>query len=357
MSAVLAFDRVAGAHRGEMLFEDVCFALSPGDALMVTRPNGAGKSTLSRIAVGLLPPIDGDVVRIGPTALLAESAALDGDRSVVDALGFWARLDGMIDGVPAALDALALTPLADVPVRMLSTGQRRRVAMARVVASGAPLWLLDEPANGLDAAAIASAGGTRSPRHRANGGVVVVATHLPVAVPGAASLACWETVRMIAIVLRDVRHAYTGGGATLVVAFFLLVAILFPFAIGPDTALLARVGGGVIWAAALLAALIPVERLVAPDLEAGVLDQFRGARRLDGGGGGGEDRRALAGLCAAADAGGGHRGGVAGPAAADAGAGRGGAGDRDAGARRAGGVATACIGGGACAAAARWRGW
>lgn len=79
---------------------------------------------------------------------------------------------------------------------------------------------------------------------------------------------------MIAIVLRDVRRAYAGGGATLVVAFFLLVAVLFPFAIGPDTALLARVGGGVIWAAALLAALIPVERLVAPDLEAGVLDQF-----------------------------------------------------------------------------------
>ena len=79
---------------------------------------------------------------------------------------------------------------------------------------------------------------------------------------------------MIAIVLRDVRRAYAGGGATLTVAFFLLVAVLFPFAIGPDHGLLARVGGGVIWAAALLAALIPVERLVAPDLESGVLDQF-----------------------------------------------------------------------------------
>ncbi|WP_375393753.1 heme exporter protein CcmB [uncultured Sphingomonas sp.] len=79
---------------------------------------------------------------------------------------------------------------------------------------------------------------------------------------------------MIAIVLRDVRQAYAGGGTTLVVAFFLLVTILFPFAIGPDTVLLARIGGGVIWAAALLAALIPVERLVAPDLESGVLDQF-----------------------------------------------------------------------------------
>ena len=74
--------------------------------------------------------------------------------------------------------------------------------------------------------------------------------------------------------LRDARRGYAGGGATLTVAFFLLVAVLFPFAVGPDARLLARVGGGVIWAAALLAALLPVERLVAPDLEAGVLDQL-----------------------------------------------------------------------------------
>ena len=80
--------------------------------------------------------------------------------------------------------------------------------------------------------------------------------------------------RLVALIARDVRRGYAGGGATLVVAFFLLVATLFPFAVGPDAALLARVGGGVVWAAALLAALLPVERLVAPDLEAGVLDQL-----------------------------------------------------------------------------------
>ncbi|WP_375381642.1 heme exporter protein CcmB [uncultured Sphingomonas sp.] len=79
---------------------------------------------------------------------------------------------------------------------------------------------------------------------------------------------------MIPLILRDTRRAYAGGGVTLVVAFFLLAAALFPFAVGPDTALLARTGGGVIWTAALLAALLPVERLVAPDLEAGVLDQL-----------------------------------------------------------------------------------
>ncbi len=79
---------------------------------------------------------------------------------------------------------------------------------------------------------------------------------------------------MIALVWRDVRRGYAGGGATLVVIFFLLVATLFPFAIGPDATLLARVGGGVIWAAALLAALLPVERLVGPDMDAGVIDQL-----------------------------------------------------------------------------------
>ncbi|MEZ0242464.1 MAG: heme exporter protein CcmB [Sphingomonas sp.] len=78
----------------------------------------------------------------------------------------------------------------------------------------------------------------------------------------------------LAIVLREIRRAWTSGGLLLPVAFFLLVAILFPFAVGPDGKLLARIGGGVIWAAALLAALLPVERLIAPDAESGMLDQF-----------------------------------------------------------------------------------
>ncbi|MFM9828618.1 MAG: heme exporter protein CcmB [Sphingomonas sp.] len=79
---------------------------------------------------------------------------------------------------------------------------------------------------------------------------------------------------MAALILRDVRRAWAGGGATLPIAFFLLATLLFPFGIGPDQALLARIGGGVIWAAALLAALLPVERLIAPDAQAGVLDQL-----------------------------------------------------------------------------------
>ncbi|MGL4313171.1 MAG: heme exporter protein CcmB [Sphingomonas sp.] len=79
---------------------------------------------------------------------------------------------------------------------------------------------------------------------------------------------------MIALILRDVRRAWTGGGAIFPVAFFLLVSVLFPFGVGPDRVLLARAGAGVIWTAALLAALLPVERLMAPDIEAGVTDQI-----------------------------------------------------------------------------------
>lgn len=81
-------------------------------------------------------------------------------------------------------------------------------------------------------------------------------------------------MRLTTLIRRDLRRAWRGGGAAWPVAFFLLVACLFPFAVGPDAALLARIGGGVIWAAALLAALLPVDRLVGPDVEAGVIDQL-----------------------------------------------------------------------------------
>ena len=79
---------------------------------------------------------------------------------------------------------------------------------------------------------------------------------------------------MLTLIARDVRIAWASGGIVNALAFFLLVTILFPFAVGPDTALLARIGGGVIWAAALLAALMPVERLIGPDMDSGVLDQL-----------------------------------------------------------------------------------
>jgi len=185
------FRDVTCARAGRTLFAGLSFALAAGEAALVSGPNGVGKSSLIRIAAGLLPPAAGRVEGLGTRALLAEAAALDGERTLAAALAFWAALDALPNPsgrVAAALADLELGPLADVPVRLLSTGQRRRAAFARVVASGAPVWLLDEPANGLDVAAVARLQ-TMVARHRARGGIVLVATHLPLSLPDARKIA------------------------------------------------------------------------------------------------------------------------------------------------------------------------
>lgn len=188
MTALLAFDAVTAVRGGRMLFERLSFALPAGGAALVTGPNGAGKSSLVRIAAGLLAPAAGSVTARGDRALVTEGHALDPELPLARALAFWATLDGRASAVRAALDALGLADLADVPVRLLSTGQRRRAALARVVAGGAPVWLLDEPANGLDERAVATLEALVAD-HRAAGGAALVATHLPIALPDAVPIA------------------------------------------------------------------------------------------------------------------------------------------------------------------------
>jgi heme exporter protein A len=175
-AALLRFAGVACLRGGRLLFEGLDLSLGPGEALLVTGANGAGKSSLIRIAAGLLRASAGTVERGAPAALADEALALDPKQTVAAALGFWARLDGA--DVAGGMEAMGLNRLAAVPVRMLSTGQKKRAALARVAASGARLWLLDEPANGLDAegqerlaAAVAA--------HRSGGGAVLAASHQP----------------------------------------------------------------------------------------------------------------------------------------------------------------------------------
>lgn len=181
MSGLLA-DDVVCVRGGRTLFDRLRLSLAPGNAALVTGPNGVGKSSLLRILAGLLTPSAGTIARDGAVAWLGEAHALDVERPLAHALAFWVG-----DEAEPALAAVGLAHLADVPVRVLSTGQRRRAGLARVIGARAPIWLLDEPANGLDAegivrleAAIAS--------HRAGGGIAVIATHQPVAVPDAVAV-------------------------------------------------------------------------------------------------------------------------------------------------------------------------
>ena len=182
---LLAFENVTCARGGRFLFGDISFALGAGDALIVTGPNGVGKSSLLRLAAGLLRAEHGTVRREGRVALADEHPALDPALTLVDALDFWARADG--GDAFVALGSVGLDHLARVPVRMLSTGQRRRATIARVIAALADIWLLDEPANGLDVESVAMLEGLIAV-HRMQGGAVVIASHQPLAVDGAQGL-------------------------------------------------------------------------------------------------------------------------------------------------------------------------
>ncbi|MET1112355.1 MAG: ATP-binding cassette domain-containing protein, partial [Allosphingosinicella sp.] len=142
--SLLELRAVACVRGGRLLFEGLDLALEPGGAALIAGPNGAGKSSLIRLAAGLLQASAGTVERAAAAALADEGLALDAKLGLARALAFWSRLDG--SGAADAMAAMGLEPLGDVPVRMLSTGQRKRAMLARVVASGAPLWLLDEPA-------------------------------------------------------------------------------------------------------------------------------------------------------------------------------------------------------------------
>lgn len=175
--SLLTLHNVACLRGGRLLFEGLDLMLGPGGAALVKGPNGVGKSSLIRVAAGLLRPAAGTVER-GEAALADEHLALDERQALGKALAFWAA------DAASGMTAMGLEALAEVPVRMLSTGQRKRAALARVVASGAPLWLLDEPGNGLDADGLARLE-TAIAAHRAAGGAVLAATHQPLALPGA----------------------------------------------------------------------------------------------------------------------------------------------------------------------------
>ena len=186
------------AFRGERLvLRELNFSVPEGGALVLAGPNGSGKSTLLRLLAGLVRPFDGrllwgeeDALADLPThaARLAYVGHLDAVKpalTVAENLHFAAQLAGRT--VEDALAPLALGELAELPARMLSAGQKRRLALSRLALSHAPLWLLDEPTLGLDLASVDRFGALLA-AHRAQGGLVVAATHLPLPLDGAAEL-------------------------------------------------------------------------------------------------------------------------------------------------------------------------
>ncbi|AZO20941.1 heme ABC exporter ATP-binding protein CcmA [Mesorhizobium sp. M1E.F.Ca.ET.045.02.1.1] len=198
----LIAENLGGERGGETVFSGIGFALEKGEALVVTGPNGAGKSTLLRVIAGLLPAAEGSVrVEAGGEAFptvtsashyLGHLNAMKTALTVEENLGFWRAFQGepAID-VEEALETVGLGGIGHLPFGYLSTGQRRRASIAKLLVSRRPVWLLDEPTAGLDKASEERFAGLMR-GHLEDGGIVVAATHLPLGLEGAKGLRMGE---------------------------------------------------------------------------------------------------------------------------------------------------------------------
>jgi heme exporter protein A len=198
----LIADQFGAKRGGETIFSDVSFELGSGDGLVVTGPNGAGKSTLLRALAGLLPVSEGAIRLDGGTEdfptiaaachYLGHENGMKKALTVFENLAFWREFLGNPHlAIDEALEMVGLDTIGHLPFGYLSTGQKRRIAIARLLVSYRPLWLLDEPTSGLDKhsemqfIALMKA-------HLEDGGMIIAATHLPLGLDGVAELRLGE---------------------------------------------------------------------------------------------------------------------------------------------------------------------
>ncbi|WFU08588.1 heme ABC exporter ATP-binding protein CcmA [Rhizobium sp. CB3090] len=183
------------ARRGEdLIFTNVSFSLSSGEALILTGRNGSGKSTLLRVVAGLLKQEKGRVVFTDSKGesdrppceashYLGHRNAMKSELTVAENLSFWKTFLGDMPGgvaldVDEAADAIGLAGITHLPFGYLSAGQQRRIAFAKLLVAYRPIWILDEPTAALDAAADRLLAQLIT-AHQKNGGIILAATHQP----------------------------------------------------------------------------------------------------------------------------------------------------------------------------------